>query len=188
MAEVKVQQIAQQALAGIPGLLGSVIIGGYDPADGSLRVVNLSALVEPLVLAEKAHSLDKLDARNAQKTVTIPSGSALATQLEATLEVPAGEVWFINRVTLATPLEVEGNFRISRFGVEADGKDKRYLAANQAVNTTTDHDLGAVGELGAELRLAGGDKVTVVGRAAAAATADRVVTLTAFGRKGKRLV
>lgn len=173
----------------IPGLVGSVVIGGYDPSDGSLRVVNLASLVEPLVLAEKAHALDRLDSRNAQKVATVPAGAAVDTLHSASLEVAAGEVWFLNRLTLATPAGVTGNILVSRFPrLPGATTDKEYLATDQAAGVTVDYDLPAQGELGEELRLVGGDKLTVRGRVAVSPAADVTVTLTGYGRKGKRLV
>ena len=68
--------------------------------------------------------------------------------------------------------------------------DKAYLGTDQAASHDTDYDLDAAGQLGADLRLMGGDIITVVGTVAAVGgtTADRKVTLNPFGRKATRLV
>ncbi|MDO8691362.1 MAG: hypothetical protein Q7R39_15355, partial [Dehalococcoidia bacterium] len=104
------------------------------------------------------------------------------------MEVPAGEVWYVSRLGLVTPAGVTGNILISRFPKKPDGTDKEYLAADQAAGATTNYDLASAGELGEELRLVGGDKITVRGVVTAAPAADVTVTLTAYGRKGKRLI
>jgi hypothetical protein len=79
--------------------------------------------------------------------------------------------------------------RISKFP-KTDDTDKAYLAESQAVSTDVNYDLGAAGQLGADLRLVGGDKITVVGKVheGGATTAARTVTLNIFGRKARRLV
>lgn len=173
-------------LQALPGVAASVLVAGVKGSE--FVALPMDALLEPLVLSEKAHALDKLDGRNATKSALVPAGSPVGTRIEARLEVPAGEVWYITQVTLSTPPEVTGNFRVSTWPKELDGKDKRYLETDQEANTTVSYDLPAVSELGEELRLAGGEAITVVATASAATTADRTVTLTLRGRKGKRLV
>jgi hypothetical protein len=68
--------------------------------------------------------------------------------------------------------------------------DKAYLGTDLAASQNVDYDLATAGELGADLRLIGGDKITVVATVTAAGgtTADRKVTLNPFGRKSTRLV
>jgi hypothetical protein len=173
-------------LQAFPGVSASVLVAGV--RGGEFVALPMDALLEPLVLSERVHALDKLDGRNATKSALVPAGSPVGTRVEARLEVPAGEVWYITQVTLSTPQEVTGNFRVSTWPKELDGKDKRYLETDQAPGTTVSYDLTAASELGAELRLVGGEAVTVVATASTATTADRTVTLTVRGRKGKRLV
>lgn len=184
----KVEVLQGQTTVSAPPLSGTVLVAGFDPSDSSLRLLNLGTLNEAQVTAEKAHALDKLDTRNAQKQVTVPAGSVIGTVWPGSLEIPAGEVWYINRFGLVTPAGVTGNVLVSRFPKKADGADKEYLAADQAAGATTNYDLAGAGELGEELRLVGGDKITVRGVVTAPPAADVQVTLTAYGRKGKRLV
>jgi hypothetical protein len=68
--------------------------------------------------------------------------------------------------------------------------DKAYLGTDQAASQDENYDLAAVGQLGADLRLVGGDKITVVATVTAVGgtTTDRKVTLNPFGRKSTRLV
>ena len=68
--------------------------------------------------------------------------------------------------------------------------DKKYLGTDQAAGSDVNYDLKEAGQLGADLRLVGGDKLTVVATVTAAGgtTADRTVTLNLFGRKARRLV
>ncbi len=176
----------------------TTLVAGYDPRDGTLRVVNLGALVEPLVLAEKAYCLDKLDERN-KIEATIKAGSAVGAKATKVLEVPAGEVWYINRIQLVSPAESGGgvgdivkvNVAISTWPKNEDGSDKTYWAEGKgtAAEDTFDIDLPAQGELGEELRLVGGDKLTLMAELTGAdAGADLTASMTVFGRKGRRLV
>ena len=68
--------------------------------------------------------------------------------------------------------------------------DKAYLGTDLAASQDVNYDLGAAGQLGADLRLVGGDKITVVATVTAVGgtTADRKATLNPFGRKSTRLV
>jgi hypothetical protein len=104
-------------------------------------------------------------------------------------EVPAGEVWYLNRLNLVTEAEVSGNIRVSKFPKVSD-VEKKYLGTDQVAGATTNYDMAAAGQLGADLRLIGGDKLTVVATVTAVGgtTADRKVTLNLYGRKARRLV
>jgi hypothetical protein len=178
----------------------SVLVAGYDAKDGSLRLVNLDTLRQLQVLAERLHALDRVDSRNAQVTATIAAGSAVGASARGSITVPAGEVWFINRIRHVSPAEsgvgvgdiVQTNVRISKWtdpGGDTDGKAYNAAAIGTAAEDTTDEDLPAQGELGEELRLDPGDVVTLVATlTGAAAGADLTATLTLFGRRGKLLV
>ena len=192
---------AQQVSVSIPPLgPNSVLVAGYDAKDGSLRLLNLDTLRQLEVQAERLHALDRLDSRNAQATATIASGSAVGAVASEEIEVPAGEVWFVNRMRHVSPAEsgvgvgdiVQTNVRISKWtdpGGNTAGKAYNPAAIGTAAEDVTDEDLGAVGELGEELRLDPGDKVTLVATlSGAAAGADLTATLTLFGRRGKLLV
>lgn len=186
-----------------PNTLGVIPIGNYK---GAAAFIDLDKLVnQPLVLAEKLYALDKLDSRDAIQAL-VEAASLVGTEVRARLTVPAGEVWFINRLVLVSPAEsgvgvgdiVQVNFRIkswafpdTRLGTTVDDYGRSYWPANQgtvAVNTYT-IDLPAQGELGEELRLGPGDVITLVARlTGAVAGADLTATLTPYGRKGKLLV
>ena len=164
------------------------LLGAYDEETGYWVGLPLQALTEALVVAESLHTQDRIDGRN-KIELEVPSGTEADAVKTKEYEIPSGEVWYINRFNLATPLEVLGNIRISKFP-KVDSTDKAYLADNQAVNSSVDYDLSAVGQLGADLRLIGGDKITLVGKvqASGATTAARTVTLNIYGRKARRLV
>lgn len=105
----------------------TVLIAGYDPEDGSIRLLNLGTLHQLQVLAERENIIGILDGRDAEShaTVTIPNGTvvgaAAATQ-RSSLTVTAGEVWFVQAVQLHSPAEsapgageiVTCNFRTTR--------------------------------------------------------------------------
>jgi hypothetical protein len=164
------------------------LLGVYDNASGYWVGLPLQALVEALLVAEALHTEDRIDERD-KIEVTVPSGTAQDTVKTKEYEVPAGEVWYLNRLNLVTEAEVSGNIRVSKFP-KTDTADKAYLGTDQAASQNVNHDLAAAGQLGADLRLIGGDKITVVATVTAAGgtTADRKVTLNPYGRKATRLV
>ena len=65
-------------------------------------------------MAEALDTADRIDERNAI-VLTVPDGSAQDTVKTKEFEVPAGEVWYLNRLNLITEAEVTGNVRISKF-------------------------------------------------------------------------
>jgi len=164
------------------------LLGVYDNASGFWVGLPLQALTEALLVAEALHTEDRIDERD-KIEVTVPNGSAEDTVKTKEFEIPAGEVWYINRFNLVTPAEVSGNIRVSKFP-KVDSVDKKYLETDLAASQNVNYDLATAGQLGADLRLVGGDKLTVVGTVTAAGgtTADRTVTLNLFGRKARRLV
>jgi len=164
------------------------LLGVFDNDSGYWVGLPLQALTKALLVAETLDSLDRIDERNAI-VLTVPNGTAQGTVKTQTYQVPSGEVWYLNRLNLVTEAEVSGNIRISKFP-KNDSVDKAYLGTDLAASQDTDYDLKAAGQLGADLRLVGGDIITVVGTVSAAGgtTADRKVTLNPFGRKATRLV
>jgi hypothetical protein len=164
------------------------LLGVYDNVSGYWVGLPLQALTEALLVAEALHTEDRIDERD-KVEVTVPNGTAQDEVKTKEFEVPAGEVWYLNRLNLVTEAEVSGNIRISKFPKVSD-IDKKYLGTDQAAGANSNYDLAAAGQLGADLRLVGGDKITVVATVTAAGgtTADRKVTLNPFGRKSTRLV
>jgi len=164
------------------------LLGVYDNVSGYWVGLPLQALTEALLVAEALHTEDRIDERD-KVEVTVPNGTAQDEVKTKEFEIPAGEVWYLNRLNLVTEAEVSGNIRISKFPKVSD-IDKKYLGTDQAAGASTNYDLAAAGQLGADLRLVGGDKITVVATVTAAGgtTADRKVTLNPFGRKSTRLV
>jgi len=189
---VEAQQAALTPTTALTGGWAKIALGLFRGAWAFLDLDKL--VVQPLVLAEKAYALDRLDSRNG-KAVTVPNGTALAAVVPAdAIEVPTGEVWYINRLAVTCPAadatgSASFNILVSSFPKTAAGTDKQYLATDTtAMGATTNTDLGAVGQLGEELRLVAGDKLTLRLTVTAAFTADKVFRLDIFGRKGKLLV
>jgi hypothetical protein len=193
------EKIVTQQYPGYPGTrppkgwvppLGQdlTLLGVYDSESGYWMGLPLQVLREALLTAESLHTEDRIDERD-KIEITVPDVSAQDVVKTKEYEVPAGEVWFLNRLNLVTEAEVSGNIRISKFPKVSD-IDKKYLGTDQAAGATTNYDLAAAGQLGADLRLIGGDKLTVVATVTAVGgtTADRKVTLNLYGRKAKRLV
>jgi hypothetical protein len=193
------EKIVAQQYPGYPGTrppkgwvppLGQdlTLLGVFDNESGYWMGLPLQVFREALLTAESLHTEDRIDERD-KIEVTVPDVSAQDVVKTKEYEVPAGEVWFLNRLNLVTEAEVSGNIRISKFPKVSD-IDKKYLGTDQAAGATTNYDLAAAGQLGADLRLIGGDKLTVVATVTAVGgtTADRKVTLNLYGRKAKRLV
>ncbi len=164
------------------------LLGVYDNVSGFWVGLPLQALTEALLLAEALHTEDRIDERD-KIELTVPNGTAKDTVKTKELEIPSGEVWYLNRLNLVTEAEISGNIRISKFP-KSGTIDKTYLGTDLTASQDVDYDLAAAGQLGADLRLLGGDKVTVVATVTAVGgtTADRKVTLNPFGRKSTRLV
>jgi hypothetical protein len=164
------------------------LMGVFDNDAGYWVGLPLQALTKSLLVAEALDTLDRIDERNAI-VLTVPDETAQGIVKTQTYQIPSGEVWYLNRLELITEAEVTGNIRISSFP-KNDNLDKAYLGTAQAATQDVDYDLKADGQLGADLRLVGGDIITVVGTVGAVggATADRKVTLNPFGRKATRLV
>ena len=193
------EKIVTQQYPGYPGTrppkgwvppLGQdlTLLGVYDSESGYWMGLPLQVLREALLTAESLHTEDRIDERD-KIEITVPDVSAQDVVKTKEYEVPAGEVWFLNRFNMVTEAEVSGNIRISKFPKVSD-IDKKYLGTDQAAGATTNYDLAAAGQLGADLRLIGGDKLTVVATVTAVGgtTADRKVTLNLYGRKARRLV
>ena len=173
---------------------GVIPIGDYK---GVAAILDLDLLVvQPLVLAEKAYSLDRIDSRNGVN-VTVPLATDVGDAVApGEIEVPAGEVWYLNRLSVSCPVpDATGtcsyNILVSSFPKTATGTDKPYLPANAADPGVgpDDYDLPAQGELGEELRLVGGDKLSLVLTVTVGPfAAITVYRLNIWGRKGKLLV
>ena len=164
------------------------LLGVYDNESGYWMGLPLQVLREALLTAESLHTEDRIDERD-KIEVTVPDVSAQDVVKTNEYEVPAGELWFLNRLNLVTEAEVSGNIRVSKFP-KTNTVDKKYLGTDLAASQNEDYDLASAGQLGADLRLIGGDKLTVVATVTAVGgtTADRKVTLNLYGRKARRLV
>lgn len=97
-----------------------------------LNAEGLNALV---MLGESMWTEDILDERTAQATILAPVGTALGVALDDEIEVPAGEVWFVNTLAFVVPAlgAGEGDFNlnalISSFPpVAATAVDKAFLS------------------------------------------------------------
>jgi hypothetical protein len=164
------------------------LLGVYDNDTGYWVGLPLQVFREALLNAESLHTADRIDERDLIE-LTVASGTAKDTVKTKEFEVPSGEVWYLNRLNLVTEAEVSGNIHVSKFPKNGT-LDKTYLGTDLAASQNTDYDLKEAGQLGADLRLIGGDKITIVATVTAVGgtTADRKVTLNPYGRKATRLV
>jgi hypothetical protein len=164
------------------------LLGVFDNDSGYWMGLPLQVLREALLTAESLHTEDRIDERD-KIEISVPDASAQDTVKTQEFEVPSGEVWYLNRLNVITEAEVSGNVRVSKFP-KTDAVEKKYLGTDQAASQDVDYDLASPGQLGADLRLVGGDKLTVVATVTAVGgtTAARKVTLNVYGRKARRLV
>jgi hypothetical protein len=164
-------KIIPQQYAGYPGTrppkgwvppLGQYLnlLGVYDNESGFWMGLPLQVLSEQLVLAEKQHTLDRVDIRNGQVSVTVPIGTAVGASVTGEIEVPEGEIWYLRgheiRIHQQAGLSAGDlicNFRVSRFPVTDDvaklfyNTNDRLIAtqAQIAAGDVFDHDLVLVG-------------------------------------------
>lgn len=164
------------------------LLGVFDNDSGYWMGLPLQVLREALLTAESLHTEDRIDERD-KIEISVPDASAQDTVKTQEFEVPSGEVWYLNRLNLVTEAEVSANVRVSKFP-KTDAVEKKYLGTDQSASQDIDYDLASPGQLGADLRLVGGDKLTVVAivTAVGGTTAARKVTLNVYGRKARRLV
>ena len=80
------------------------LLGVYDNDTGYWVGLPLQILREALLAAESLHTEDRIDERD-KIEVTLPDTSAQDVVETKEFEIPAGEVWFINRFNLVTAAE-----------------------------------------------------------------------------------
>jgi len=176
----------------LPGAVQGAPVIVWDHRNNQYGILNQGFLAELCLLAEKAYIVDRLDDRDGVK-VTVKNGAAVSDVAKGTIEVPAGEVWYINRLSVICPAagadgSAKFNIEVSAFPKE-DSANKDYLSADvTAMGATTNYDLTSAGQLGEDLRLVGGDKLVLRLTVTVAFTADKDFYLNVYGRGGKRLV
>lgn len=147
------QKIVPQQYAGYPGqrppkgwvppldqLLS--LLGVYDNESGYWVGLPLQALSEQLVGAEKQHTLDRIDPRNGQVSITVPIGTAVGAQVTGEIEVPEDEIWYlrgheirIHQQAALSAGDLICNFRVSRFPT-SDDVAKLYYSTNDRLTAT----------------------------------------------------
>ena len=118
------------------------LLGVYDNEQGYWVGFPLQALSELLALAEKQHTLDRIDPRNAQVSITVPIGTAIGVQVTGEIEVPDDEIWYlrcheirIHQQAALTAGDLICNFRVSRFPA-TDDVDKLFYSTNDRLTAT----------------------------------------------------
>jgi hypothetical protein len=136
------------------------LLGVYDNESGFWMGLPLQVLSEQLVWAEKQHTLDRIDPRNGQVSITVPIGTAVGAQVTGEIEVPEDEIWYlrcheihIHQQAALTAGDLICNFRVSRFPTTDDVAKLFYSTADRLTATQAqiaagdvyDHDLVLVG-------------------------------------------
>ena len=193
---------AQQAFNGV------FIIGKHE---GAPVILDITTLIEPLVLAEQLHILGVLDGREEDydlQTIRIPNGAAIGASVKERLTVPATDgVWFITAVELITPADQGGtptlNWRCSLWADRATTPDtdgQAFRRSGQEFSASPGGGTGydefvppanwwAARNKPVMLRLPAGAVITAVAtNTVAAATANMDCTLRLYGFIGKALV
>ena len=89
---------------------GSIPVGDYK-GYGALWDID-KAVKQPLVDAEQKHIQGILDGREEDydlQTVSIPNAAAANSYVAGNLEVPSGEVWYVNAVRIVLPADQGGS-------------------------------------------------------------------------------
>ncbi len=136
------------------------LLGVYDNESGFWVGLPLQVLSEQLVLAEKQHTLDRIDSRNGQVSITVPIGTAVGASVTGEIEVPEDEIWYlrgheirVHQQAALTAGDLICNFRVSRFPTTDDVAKLFYNTADRLTATQAliaagdvfDHDLVLVG-------------------------------------------
>lgn len=186
---------------------GVFVIGKHK---GEATILDITTLVEPLVLAEQQHILGLLDGREEDydlQTITIPKDAVADASVRERLTVPAGEVWFITAVELTTPADQGGtptlNWRCSLWTDRAatpDPDGQAFRALGEEFSNSPGGGTGydefvppanwwAARNKPVMLRLPAGTVITAVAtNTGAKATANMDCTLRLYGFIGKSLV
>lgn len=189
------------------GSLGVLPIGYYK---GNAAFWDLDKAVnQPNVWAEQHHILGILDGREEDydlQTLTPTAGEAIGTNHDATLEVPSGEVWYLNAVRGYVPASVacsiDYNWYCSLWPDHAEASPSGFgqsfygAAQNNGVGGpwTYDAEFGWIQALFAitnkevMLRLPAGTKVRVRFTTRTAVGEALACTFQLFGFIGKALV
>jgi hypothetical protein len=205
-----------QAVSGLSaGSIGNLPIGYYkgSPAFWDLDLAN----VQPLVNAEKAHILRKLDGRLPTYdsiVLTHALGAVVGDALVGTLVVPANEVWYVDTVEITTIKDATAGYTVNwgcsiwpDNATPANAAGQAYYALDQAgaANTSVvlSHLFGIVPAyatvaayvaargtiMPTALRLPPGSIITFTSVVnTAAATAAAANTLNVYGYVGKYMV
>jgi len=176
--EVKAQQ-AGATIQGVPVI-------AWDHRNNAFGILNQGFMAEACVIAERAHIIGRVVA---PAQVVIPGVAVVGDVAEAAVTVPEGQLWFINQINV-TATAVGAGERV--FNIEVDmggGAVWNYFPANQPHAVLDEIVVVDLDQLGAPLRLVGGNTVTLrltvsVDHAGDAETS--VITL--FGSVGRRIV
>lgn len=174
--------------------------------------LNAEGLNALMMLGEALWTTDILDERESLATVTVALGAPVGTAQTDDIDIPAGEIWYIQRFGLEAPANdatgaITWNMLVSQFPVvAATGVNKGFFnAARVPIPTDTEQvevESGnidvltapgvltdRVAGLGKELRLIGPATVTLATITNTAAfTAAYVVNLILYGRKVHKVV
>lgn len=117
-------------------------IAVYSNDRSRFEALPLESLIEALVFAEKQHTLDRVDPRNGQVSITIPIGTAVGDSETGEIEVPEDEIWYlrcheihIHQQAALTAGDLICNFRVSRFPKSGD-VEKLYYSTNDRLTAT----------------------------------------------------
>jgi len=197
---VKALQSGSITIAQAQAMYNGVIPIGDNKGIAALYDID-KQVIQPLVWAEQQHILGLLDGRETgYDGLAITHGPAPAdaagTSRVGQLTVPDGEVWFVNKIEVVTPVGVSANWYCDlwpdRLGALGYGQAFYPVAIGPADDVEAEFNVIAPlwepTNKQIALRLPGGTKLTLVTINTLAAVAAVVATLWVFGYVGKQLV
>lgn len=167
------------------GRISGPLVFVWDHRTNQYVVLNQGFLAEACVLAETYHVLGRV---SESAKVTIDAGTKSDTTLSASVEVPAGELWFINGFKVV-PTFAGGETGSCSFNVTVSptgGTEWNYYSGKQAL--TEDVAVNVRNDLFVPLRLTAGSKVTLTVSVDKDFVNDANIVITVYGTKNRRIV
>ncbi len=167
------------------GRVSGPLVFAWDHRTNQYVVLNQGFLAEICVLAELYHVLGRV---SESTKVTIEGGTKSGTTLSASIEVPAGELWFIRgfKVVPTFAPEETGSCSFNVAVSPTGGTEWNYYSSKQAL--TEEVAVIVNDDLSVPLRLTAGSKVTLTVSVDDDFINNANIAITVYGTKNRRIV